>query len=370
MPIKSGGGQQVASNFVIQLLKKKDVLAFFLVTKDTYIHKVLQNKQYENMYAVKKGLLKRLSFQLFKLGRIIKKNNINIIYTMFGPGLNYRGVKSVTGCAYSNLFFPEIKFWQGYSGFELLKLKLIDKYRLTSTLKSDYIVFENESMLRRAVNLFNYPMERTKLILPSISAYPSIEISEIFEEKLKKIDSSKFNFLMLTGWHKNKNIEIVPYVLSELSKLECKDIDFIITVPEDHPESLKLKEVAKKFSVKEKIKFIGSVKPEEVPLLFKEINAVALFSLLESFSNNIIESWCLKKPLFISDEEWSRAICGDAAIYVDRINAVKIAEKIISYRKDPNLQKAIKENAKKVLKLYPNPEEKVDLQLDFLKEVE
>ena len=62
------------------------------------------------MYAVKKGLLKRLSFQLFKLGRIIKKNNINIIYTMFGPGLNYRGVKSVTGCAYSNLFFPEIKF--------------------------------------------------------------------------------------------------------------------------------------------------------------------------------------------------------------------------------------------------------------------
>ena len=369
IPIKSGGGQQVASNFIIQVLKNNNFSPFFLVTENTHVHNVLLEINCKDIYVLKKGLHHRLIFQLFILKKVILRNNIEIIYTMFGPGLHYENVKSVTGCAYSNLFFPEIKFWQGYSYIKNIKLKLIDRYRLKSTLKSDFIIFENESMQKRATDLFKYPKEQTELILPSISAYPDSEISEEFNSRLKEIDTTKFNFLMLSGWHKNKNIEIVPQVISNLKKQGIEDVNFVITVPKHHPETLKLIEVAKKFSVEKNIIFFNQILPTEVPFLFDKIDAVALFSLLESFSNNIIESWYFKKPLFISDKEWSRAICKNAAIYVDRTNAAKIAKTIINFRSDNELQEEVNKNVELILEQYPNPKEKVNLQLDLLKTI-
>lgn len=41
IPIKSGGGQQVASNFITQLLENKEFTPFFLVTENTHVHKIL-----------------------------------------------------------------------------------------------------------------------------------------------------------------------------------------------------------------------------------------------------------------------------------------------------------------------------------------
>ncbi|TMM29147.1 glycosyltransferase family 4 protein [Polaribacter aestuariivivens] len=369
MPIKSGGGQQVASNFIIQSLNNSDFTLFFLVTENTHVHKILIEKKCKNIYTVKEGLYNRLIFQLFRFSKVVLNNNIEIIYTMFGPGLHYRNIKSVTGCAYSNLFYPEIKFWQGYSFLQNIKLKLIDRYRLKSTLKSDFIIFENESMRNRAVDLFNYPAEQTELILPSISSYPTSKVSKKFRTRLNEIETNKFNLLMLSGWHKNKNIEIVPEILLSLKKQNVMDVSFVITVPPKDPNSILLLEKAKKYSVEKNIVFFDQVLPSEVPFLFEKIDGVALFSLLESFSNNIIESWYFKKPLFISDEEWSRSICENAAVYVERNDASNICDKIINYRSNINLQNQIKTNADLIIEKYPSPSKKVNMQLDLLRSI-
>ena len=126
IPIKSGGGQQVAVNLINQLLNNEEFSPFFLVTKNTIVYQTLLKQECDNLLVVKKGLLNRLWFHLKELDAIVKKNNINVIYTMFGPGLHHKNVKTVTGCAYSNIFFPEIKFWKKYSFLERLKLRLID----------------------------------------------------------------------------------------------------------------------------------------------------------------------------------------------------------------------------------------------------
>lgn len=369
IPIKSGGGQQVATNFITQALKNKELSPFFLVTHNTHIHHVLLKNKYEKFYVIKNSLLSRFFFQLYTLNKIVLKNNIEVIYTMFGPGLHHKKIKSVTGCAYSNLFFPEINFWNSSSAMQKVKHYLIDKYRLVSTLKSDFIIFENESMQKRAVKLFNYPLHQTKLILPSISEYTREAKSETFSKRLEKLDKNKYHVLMLSGWHKNKNIEIVPHVLSKLKDEGINDVNFVITVPENHPESIKLLKEAQKNSVEQNISFFDQVLPSEVPFLFEKINAVALFSLLESFSNNIIEAWYFKKPLFISDEEWSRSICKQAGIYVDRESAKDISCKIINFRKSVQLQEDYIKNIEFMIKDYPNPKEKVSQQLSFLKTI-
>lgn len=367
IPIKKGGGQQVATNFVDQVVGINEFTMVFLVTENTYIHQLLVEKK-ANVVAVKNNVFKRFVFQYLKLGQIVKENGIDLIYTMFGPGLHNKNVISITGCAYSNLFFPEIDFWTGYSFLQKLKLKMIDRYRLKSTLKSDAIVFENEAMQRRASTLFKYPLKRTKLILPSISEYRVIEDAG-FQKRLSAINVTNFNIVLLTGWHRNKNIEVVPHVLLELKKQNCTDVSFVITVPENHPMSQLLKKAAKELNVEERILFLDSVAPHHVPLLFNKIDGVGLFSLLESFSNNIIEAWHFKKPLFISDEEWSRAICKNAAVYVDRNSAKDIAAKIMAYRNDGPYKEKLELNMKEILKEYPTPKEKVAMQLEFIKKV-
>ncbi|MDR0333401.1 MAG: glycosyltransferase [Dysgonamonadaceae bacterium] len=363
IPIKSGGGQQVISNFVIQTLKHKDVSFVYLVSENTYIHNMLVEQNNIRYYVVKNSLIGRFVFQAIKLKQIVKKEKTDIIYTVFGPGLHCNGVKSITGCAYSNLFFPEINFWQGYSPVK----KTIDYYRLKSTLKSDGIIFENQAMMDRASLLFNYPENRMRLILPSVTQYENREIDNSFLSRMLQIKENDFNILILSGWHKNKNIEMIPFILDELKKRGRNNVKFIITVSKQHPKSIKLHESAKQYDVEKQIIFFDTILPHEVPVIFKKIDAVMLLSLLESFSNNIIESWFFKKPLFISDKEWSRKICKNAAIYIERENSKDIAEKVINYIEDIDIQRIILKNSDEILKEYPTPQEKIKLQIDFIK---
>lgn len=365
--IKSGGGQQVATNFVNQIIKEQSLSVTFVVTKDTYIHKLLLEKEVE-FTAINNNILHRFYFQKITINEIVKKNSIDVIYTMFGPGLYSGKTISITGTAYSNIFFPEINFWKGYSFIKKLKLKIIDFYRLKSTLKANAIIFENEAMRMRAISLFRYPESKTKLILPSISEY-KIKVDNVFKNTISKINLSNFNILLLTGWHRNKNIEIVPEILDELNKMNVKDVSFNISVDIGHPESIKLMNKAKELGVSNNLVFLGKIDPHNLPILFENIDALGLFSLLESFSNNIIEAWYFKKPLFITDAEWSRSICKDAVIYVDRDNPRDIGSKIISYRKDIDEQSRLENRMIEVYSSYPSPQEKVVLQIEFIKEM-
>ena len=95
-------------------------------------------------------------------------------------------------------------------------------------------------------------------------------------------------------------------------------------------------------------------------------NIVFLISKLESFSNNIIESWSYEKILMVSDEEWSKAICKDAAVYVNRNNTAEISNKINEIVNNPNYYENIINNGKKQLQKLNTIEEKNILELNFL----
>jgi hypothetical protein len=369
IPIKKGGGQQVASNFIEQMPTFVDIMPIYLVTKDSYICNKLLKCGIPNVHVVKDTLVARFIFSVYGIRTVFQKYNIDLIYTLFGPGLRYKNTLSVTGCAYSNLFFPEVNFWGEYSFYKRLKLKIIDKYRLKKTLNSDAIIFENKAMLERAISLYSYPVNKVTLILPSISEYPVGLESEDFANRLIKINSKHYNILMLIGWHKNKNIEMIPSILYELKQRGINDVSFVITISKEHPEMKNIYLKASELGVAKNICFFDAIMPHEVPAIFQKIDGVMVLSLLESFSNNIIEAWHFQKPLFISDEIWSRAICEDAAIYVNRDNPKNIAGKVIACRNQAELSERVLIASQRILLNYPSPYEKVKLQLDYLKNV-
>jgi glycosyltransferase involved in cell wall biosynthesis len=363
--LKKGGGQNVAMNFLLQLDKIdfEDIKFFFVVAEGSEIHNFLSNKRNKyKFFIVSTNPIKRILFEIFKSKKLLIKYKIDIIYSYFGIGLYPRIVPQISGSADSNLYFPEVNFWSNYKGIQRLKKWIIDKYRIYGLKRATAIIFENESMRLRSQYLFN--LKETKFIKPSIN----------FDFSSKTINFNELNTtitkgLFLCSWQLNKNIMKIPEIANHL-KLMGKKFLFIITAPKDNSkEYKKFNELIDKYDVNNMISIIGPIEKKYLASLYDKIDYVFLLSKLESFSNNIIESWYFQKPLIVSDEIWAHSICKNAACYVNRESAIDIAKMIIKLENDNKFKSQIIDNGNIEIKNYPTIQERIMEEMEYIKYV-
>lgn len=361
--LKNGGGQNVGLNFIRCLVNEKIDLSKFLfvAAEDSAIETELVKNNIGNRISVPNNALKRMLFEVFNGKKIVKKYKIDIIYTMFGIGLYPKSCKQVSGSADSNIFFPEIDFWKGYKGLAKVKRKLVDKYRIYALKRAYAVVFENEAMLNRSKSLYN--LKRTFFSKPSISqAFKDDKLD------LPNIEDSHVG-LFLCGWQPHKNFMIIPELLK---KFKENNINFkiILTAPLDNSRyHLDFVSKLELFEVQDYVIMPGIVNHSELKDLYSRSNFVFLLSKLESFSNNIIESWFFKKVLVVTDAEWSISICKESACYVQRNSVDDIFAKINELMQDNKKREGLISNASKLLLDYPTIEGKVKSELQYLKEI-
>ena len=361
--LKKGGGQNVGLNFLKSLKEKEHELSnyHFVVARNSEIEKFLNTNGFTSYTIVSQNPLRRMFFERFRGGALLRKHKIEIIYTIFGIGLYPNRFKQVSGSADSNIFFPEVDFWGDYKGIERFKKSIVDKYRINALKRATAVIFENESMMIRSKKL--YKLKHTVYIKPSINVKFKNDILE-----LNTLEFSKKG-LFFCGWQKNKNYEIIPLLAQEIKNRKI-DFQFFITAPNDHSEEhKKFEENLEKFGVKDMVNIIGEVKKNEIASLYNQIDFVFLLSKLESFSNNIIESWHFKRPLVLADEEWSRSICKNAAKYINR-NDVKMIADAVEYLIDNKKEYArLTASGTKELSMYPTISEKTNQELDYIKSI-
>ncbi|PZV81473.1 glycosyltransferase involved in cell wall biosynthesis [Algoriphagus aquaeductus] len=360
--LKNGGGQNVGLNFVkCLIIEHYDLSEFlFVVSSGSLIEEELSKCRYIDIISVSKNPLKRMAFELFRGKKIIKKYNIDIIYTLFGLGLYPKCCLQVSGSADSNIFFPDINFWEGYTGFSRIKKIIVDKYRIYALRRAHSIIFENELILEKAIELFQ--LENVFFSKPSINPdFPCDPLEFPFISSEFKIG------LFFCSWQKNKNYMLIPEILHEFKNRGIK-FHIVITAPKSDLKSynefiLKINS----FNVSDLVTVLGPVKKTQIKALYEKADYVFLLSKLESFSNNIIESWFFKKVLVISDEKWANAICKEGALYVDRDNPLDIVEKIQSLERSSKQKSSIIAKGNQILKTYPSIKEKVELELKYIR---
>jgi len=358
--LKAGGGQNVGLNFLQSLnsVKRKNWNFHFISAKNTRIHKYLEKHQLGGFTIVPANPLKRILFELFCGQKIIKNNKIDIIYSYFGLGLYPKNTPQVIGSADSNLYFPEIDFWEQYKGLKRTKRRIVDNYRIWGIKRANGIIFENKILEERCQQIFK--ITNTTFIKPSINLN--------FETKVFKMPilNKSPKGLFLCGWQRNKNFILIPEIAAKLRELN-QEFHFIITAPMDDSEDhILFNRLVNKYKVNDMISIVGQINKEELSSLYQQIDYVFLLSKLESFSNNIIEAWHFEKPLIISDELWAKSICLDGAIYVDRNSTAEIAKEIIELESNDNKKSNILYNARKILNTYPDILEKTNKELDYL----
>ena len=362
--LKKGGGQNVALNFLsnIDKVETKGMSFYYAVVENSEIHNFLIKKGITDFFLLSNNPVKRILQEYFNGRGVVEKQKIDVIYTYFGIGLYPKKIPQISGSADSNIYFPEINFWSDYKGLNKLVRYLIDRYRIWGVKRAYSIIFENDIMQSRALSLFG--IKKSVYIKPSISLdYKSEKL--VLPIILKDVKKGLF----LCGWHKNKNVLRIPLIAFELKKKNIP-FNFIITAKKDSSNVCKeFLFLLEKYGVQEYVTIIGGVKKEYIKSLYDQIDVVFLMSKLESFSNNIIESWAFSKPMILSDELWSRSICNKAGVYVDRENQYDIAimiERIIS---DNYLVEEIIKNGQKELSLYPKLIERTQLEINHIREV-
>lgn len=361
--IKKGGGQNVAINFLETLRYNSfDEFNFtYVVVDGSEIHKLLLDLKVERLLVMPFNPIKRILKEIIFGRTIIQKFKIDLIYSYFGYGLYPKSVKQVTGSADSNIFFPEVDFWSEYSGVVKYFKHIIDLYRVWGLKRCTAVIFENEEMQVRARNLYN--------IVNSVYIKPSIMIDCLHEpiDGLNKLNKEVYTGLFLCGWQKNKNYMIIPQLIKEFKKKNIK-FHFILTADLDNSfEHQKFLQDIRLNNANENVSIIGNVPKRKIFDLYQKIDFVFLLSKLESFSNNIIESWYFNKVLVISDANWARSICMNAALYVDRDNPDKITNVIAAYLSSDKQKEDLFKEIKKTLSLHPNVFTKTQQELSYLK---
>lgn len=358
LPIRAGGGQQVAITFLAILSKESFGHNWIILAgKGTDIEIACYHHQLEYI-ALSYSYAYRFVFETFLYKSIIRDRKIDLIYH-YAPCYYFSNCPQVIRSVYSNLYFPEIDFWRGLSFCNRIRAAFFDYLRLKRTLLADGIVFENPSMQIRAVELYGYPQRRTVYIEPSVSEF----------EDMAAVDYGRqgdFKILVLSNWYPNKNIQILPLVASTLRKLGCVDFTFVISLSREHPEIRKLIKKMYALEVDRHFVFIGNVDARKVPAVVKGGDAIILLSNLECFSSNILEAWYFRKLLIISNKEWATSICKDAALYVDRDDPVDISHKIKFVIENRVVVEKIIENSERILSGFSTPFSKVQRQVSFL----
>ncbi|MGK0254634.1 MAG: hypothetical protein ACI9OE_002139 [Mariniflexile sp.] len=365
--LKVGGGQNVALNFLMEIHKKdlsylKELDLFFFVANGSASHQFLADNGYCNFKVLSSNPILRILYELFCSGKLIKIEKIKLIYSYFGFGLFPKKTPQIIGSVDSNLYYPEIDFWSDYKGISKIKKRLIDRYRLFGVKRANSVVFENKSLENRSIDLFK--LQSTKTILPSINFDYGNELLELS----LKIDKETPVGLFLCGWHFNKNIQIIPALANEL-KLRKIPFHFVITADKNDKciERDTFMKLVNEYDVTNMISVIGNIPKSKLASLYNKIDFVFLLSKLESFSNNIIEAWLFKKILIVTDMEWSREICKEAATYVDRDSISDIVQKIQALN-NIKLKNKILENGKKELVTYPSISERIQEEIKYLNE--
>ncbi len=348
LPSSGGGGLQNICSFIayISTIDNKAKLVA-VVRRGTTEYDLIRNTDIK-MMVIGKSLIARFLAEL----AMPRRWPGSVCFTFWGPPPIFaRGrMVNVIGVALSNLFHPQINFWGHLAPPSRFYKRLKDWYRFRSLSLADILIFETEYLKDRAKCMLP---EKEMLVVRMAPTINLIKPDKYEVSPLIKHDSSKrFKILMLNPSHPNKRQHLLPQLLASLSVL-CPSIKVYTTMGDDS-YSREVISQWRRLGLDSMITNLGRVPYDEISPLIVACDAMINLSVLESFTNNIIEAWFHKKLLFITNAEWARDSCGAGAVYIDPTEPESCAGIMYEMIQNELKRKEVIHAGSKLLATYPS----------------
>jgi len=367
IPLATGGGVQVALDFLKQANEHGAEHEWQLVVRDgSPFTRVTLGSNFSIVRRIPNRRIARLSFEYLECKRLIRRYSPDVIYTQFGPVWPGAKIRNVAGCAYSNLFYPEIDFWGALPWHQRIVKRFIDWQRRARVRRTDLVIFETDDLARRARIQLGLPTDRVVCVRPAASHLVTPSSTHTATRIRCRSLPAGHKVLLLSGYHPNKNLELMVETAALLKAKGRDDIKFILTLQPEDPNTRRLLSSASERGVDNLIHNFGPVPPEGCCELYRACDVSVLASNLESFSNTIAESWSMGIPLVIGDMAWTRQLCGSAAVYFEHLNPRSLMDRLESLADGRLDTFQLLASGARQLATYPNPKERFESYLALI----
>lgn len=311
-PIKSGGGAQLALNFLTVLNEFKSgfgEVAILVSDRFPFLDRLSAHLEVVMAPGDPAG---RLKFEWLALRTEIRRRGVTHVYTFFGPGLpKMSGVTQMVGVAYPILCYDDSPYWS-HLPFGRRTITRLKNYARKRRLRGvDVLVFETDIMRSRSIAAIGLDPSKCYVLAPTPTSF-------LKSSPLRPRPDGETRFLFLSGADPHKNLWRLPGIFPKLLA-EKHAARFWLSITEEAFLKVCRDQGARvdRRLVREFVRFLGPVAADQIQTLYDQIDVVANISDLESFSNNYLEGWLSGRPILASDRDFARSICGGSAIFVE-----------------------------------------------------
>lgn len=178
--------------------------------------------------------------------------------------------------------------------------------------------------------------------------------------------TERLRILCFSAYYRNKNLELVPAVAAELRALgRLPSFELILTLP-DCAQLGALLVRAERLGVADAIANIGPVALADGPALYRSCDLVFHPSILETFSATYPEAMAMGVPLVVSDRDFARSVCADAAVYFHPLDPRAAATAIVGVLGDPGRRDCLVQAGRRRLAELARPEDKQERLMEVI----
>jgi glycosyltransferase involved in cell wall biosynthesis len=334
--LKVAGGKSVAINFLkeLDLILEKTPSDSAIAIVPNFTEYLSIQSAFIKMIPVPNWLqnpIMRFFIMDIWIMKQLKSSGANIIYSMGNIAIPEKKIPQVILFHNSHMIYPESPVWKimhwkdvVYNRVSLFLFQKRLKYATT-------VLVQTETAGNRLKKYFGI---KSFVVTPN-----AIALQEATSDQIPANFSpnpANIYLFCLSHYYPHKNLEIfIPLA----KKIKAANLPYRIIVtlaPNQHPGAKHFLKNIETEGLTDIILNAGVVKMSDVPKWYKATQALLLPTLLESFSGTYIEAMHFERPIFTSNLDFAKEVCGDAAYYFDPMNPDNILQVIENAFNNPN----------------------------------
>jgi glycosyltransferase involved in cell wall biosynthesis len=264
---------------------------------------------------------------------------------------------------------PHLTFDPSYFQNETWKVKFkkwIGRQLLLSRLHLPQRFYCQTTAIREgASQQLGIPLEKIGLFPPGVepdrttnNAQPVVLNSQALKEVQSKKD--KFRLFYPARCYGHKNHEVIVEAYSRYREELADTCCFLTISAEDHPIAKGFLERIEKEKLSSIVN-IGPISRPEVAAIFAASDALLMPTKLETFGIPFVEAMQSRTPIITSNYDFVRAVCGDAALYLNNPDDPReLMQAILELQYNSTKRQTLKEKGLALSQSLPTWNESVD----------
>ena len=284
----------------------------------------------------------------FTINNYLEKKEIDVVFN-FGDLIINTKIPQVYLFDWPYALYPNSIIWKRMGWYDRF-IRRIKLHLIKRRLHHPTVVIAQTPVVKESFEDL-YGLTNSVKVVPNSISLVNVQSAHVRKPALP----SGTKLLCLTHYYPHKNLEVcLP--LAERIRDAGYDYKIIMTIDENqHPNVVEMLRNIRDKGLNEIIINVGSVPIANVPSLYKACDGLLLPTLLESFSATYVEAMFHGIPIFTSNLDFARGVCGDAACYFDPLDPDDILRTLNEVLDDSHRVDSLVETGRDVLSNLPGP---------------